>query len=94
MGTFAVILQETDPEKAATIRERITTRYPDGKHFRISDEIFLVSGPVLSQDIADALGVEDDPEMLLIVLRLNGSFSGRSWSTLWEWLRAADRASV
>ena len=94
MGTFAVILQDTDPEQLATTREQIMENYPSPGHFEISDEVILVSGSFLSSHITKTLGIDDNPEMRLIVLSLNGSFSGRSWAHLWEWLRAADQGTL
>ena len=93
MSAFAIILHEDEPEANEKVRNRIEEVYPDSKHFAFSPLAYLVTGPRLVDDVINDLGLHDDDDIVYgAVLRLNGSFSGRSWERLWDWLRAADQA--
>ena len=89
MSAFLVLLHDDDDNEV--IRERISSSYPESDHFRFSDSVFFVTGPRLVDDVANEIGLMDDENPRRgVVVRLNGSHSGRSWKTLWDWLRAAD----
>ena len=95
MGTFAVFLHEDELAISAELRDRIENRYPgSGRssrsgHYKLSDHVYLVRGPRLIGEVRDALGFGDDQELCAAIFRLNDSFSGRSYTSLWNWLRAA-----
>lgn len=92
MSAFAIILHEDEPESNDKVRARIAEKYPGSEHFEFSPFTYLVTGPRLVSEVVDTLGLQDDDEVVYgAVLRLNGSFSGRSWTKLWDWLRAADQ---
>lgn len=90
MSAFVVVLHDDEPQASATLRERIEEKYPDSEHYRLSEYTYLVTGPRLVSDVAESLGMTDDENLYAAILRLNGSFSGRSWTDLWDWLRAAE----
>ena len=90
MGTFAVLLHEDESESNATIRERIEKNYPQGHHFKFAENLYLVTGPRLANEVVQALGMVEDVHLAAVVLRLNGSFTGRSWTSFWDWMRAAN----
>ena len=93
MSAFLVLLHDEDEDenKNSFVRESITTKYPDDAHVEFSDHAFFVVGPRLVEDLANDIGLlDDEPPRRGVVLRLNGSHSGRSWRRLWDWLREAD----
>ena len=90
MSAFVVVLHDDEPKASATLRDRIKEKYPDGEHYRLSEYTYLVTGPRLVSDVVESLGVNEDEDLYAAILRLNGSFSGRSWANLWDWLRAAE----
>ena len=90
MGTFAVLLHEDEPESNATIHERIETNYPEDKHYKFAENLYMVTGPRLADEVVEALGMMEDGDLTAVVLRLNGSFTGRSWTSFWDWMRAAN----
>ena len=91
MSAFAVILHEDELESSVKLRERIEEHYPGSEHYKFSDHVYLVTGPRLTTDVTEALGFNQDDDLYAAVLSLNGSFSGRSWVKLWEWLKSAER---
>ena len=93
MSAFAVILHDDEPESNEKIRARIEVEYPGSEHFKFSPLTYFVTGPRLVTEVVDTLGLQNDDDVVFgAVLRLNGSFSGRSWTKLWDWLRAADQS--
>ena len=42
-------------------------------------------------DVLDRLGLDDNDDLYAAVLSLNGSYSGRSWVKLWDWMKTADQ---
>ena len=92
MSAFAILLHDDEPESNARLIERLEDQYPGGKRFKFSDGIYIVTGPRLVSDVSEGLGmVGPDADAYGVVLRLNGSFSGRSSVRLWDWLKAADQ---
>lgn len=87
-----VILLHTDEQKESNdeIRKRIKAEYPGSEHFEFSEFTYLVTGPRLTSDVREALGINEENSLSAAILRLNGSYSGRSWVRLWEWMRAAE----
>ncbi|MDE0669023.1 MAG: hypothetical protein OXI48_08360 [bacterium] len=90
MGTFAVLLHEDERESNDMIRERIETRYPKDEHYKFAENLYLVTGPRLANEVVEALGMTENDSLAAVVLRLNGSFTGRSWTSFWDWMRAAN----
>lgn len=87
MSAFAILLHD-DPT-AAEIRAKIKDTYPDPDRYEFSEHVYLITGPKLATEITAALGLDDNPELNAAILRLNGSYSGRSWLKLWDWMQAA-----
>ena len=92
MSAFVVILHDDEPDANKVLRERIKEGFPGDQHYEFSDTVHLITGVRLIEQIASKLGFEDedDDEALGVVLRLNGSYQGRSYSKLWDWMRAAN----
>lgn len=89
MGTFAILLHHDEPDANATLVERIEEKYPEDQHYRFGDTVYIVTGPRLAEDVVKTLGLADDTELAAVILRLNGSYTGRSWTSFWDWMRAA-----
>ena len=92
MSAFVVMLHEDEPDAAVVLRERIEEQFPGSEHFKFSDHIYLVTGVRLVSDVLQKLGLDDDVNLYAAVLSLNGSYSGRSWSRLWDWMKTTDQA--
>ena len=90
MGTFAVLLHDDEPEANERVRERIEEKFPEDQHYRFGDTVYIISGPRLADEVVKALGLADDTDLAAVVLRLNGSYTGRSWTSFWDWMRAAN----
>lgn len=43
-------------------------------------------------EVLEKLRIDDDEDLYAAVLSLNGSYSGRSWVELWDWMKATDQA--
>ena len=80
---YAVALDGADPAAGTRLREQYE------KVFAYTDAFYLVVGGVndVTEDIAVAAGIKSDPRLANgVVFRLNGSYSGFTKRTLWEWL--------
>lgn len=88
MSAFAIILH--DEESSPRLRKLIEEGYPGSEHFKFPDSVYFVTGPRLVTEVTASLGFDDDADLYAARLRLNGSFSGRSWIRLWDWLKAAE----
>ena len=87
MRTFAVALNETNPDVA----ERIEGKYPD--HYRITDTLFLIADDTIAERVATAVGIKGDDRIESaagVVFKLNGAYSGYSSRSLWDWLTLAE----
>lgn len=89
MSAFAVILHDDEPEANEKIRKRIEDEFPDADRFEFSEYVYFVTGVRLVDEVKNRLGLGND-DMFGVVLRLNGSFGGRSWPRLWDWFKAAE----
>ena len=89
MGTFAVLLHGEEAS-SANVRIRLEGVFPESDYYKFSDHVYLVTGALLTSDVMEKLKITEDEDAYAAVLSLNGSFAGRSWSKLWEWLREAD----
>ena len=92
MGIFAVYLHEEESESSATLRERIKDKYPKPEHYELTEHLYLVTGANLVSEVMEALGMDDNENLYAAVLRLNGSYSGRSWRAMWDWFKAAEES--
>lgn len=89
MSMFAVILNEPNE----TVVSRIEETYPEPNHLQISPTAFLVSGDLLVEDVTSRLGFSGDAAVegaVGVVLRLNGTYGGRTYRTVWDWLARAE----
>ena len=92
MGAFAVLLHEEEQEANATLRDRIEEQFPGAANYKFNDNVYLIHGPKLVDEVMERLGIDDDESLYAAVLRLNGSYSGRSWRNMWDWFRAAEES--
>lgn len=92
MGAYVVMLHEEGPDASVTLRERIEKRFPGSERYKFSDHVYLVTGPLLVSEVLEKLGIDDDEDLYAAVLPLKGSYSGRSWVELWDWMKATDQA--
>ncbi len=90
MGSFAVLLHEDKKASSTNVRKRLEGVFPESDYYKFSDHVYLVTGVLLTTDVMEKLKITEDEDAYAAVLSLNGSFAGRSWSKLWEWLREAD----
>lgn len=89
MATFAVILNEPNERVAARLRET----FPEPNHLSLSPTVYLVSGDLLVDALTAALGFAGDDaidDAVGVVFRLNGTWGGRSYQSVWDWLARAD----
>ena len=87
MRTFAIVLNEANPDVA----EPIEGKYPD--HYRISDTSFLVADDTIAEKVATAVGIKGDDRIEKargVVFKLNRAYSGCSSRALWDWLTTAE----
>lgn len=91
MSAFVVLLHDDEQESNEKLRASIKQKFPGSEHFEFSDHAYLVTGPRLVTDVLDELGLDDDETLFAAVLRLNGSYSGRSWLKLWDWIQSTER---
>ena len=83
---YAVALDSPEPAVEDRLKKRFT------KVFKHTDTLLLVVGGAndLSEDVAVVAGIKGERrEFSGVVFRLNGSYSGFTKRTLWEWLRDA-----
>ena len=88
-SAFAIMLHDGEYESNARLRAKIEKKFAGSGHYKFSDHVCLVTGPRLATDVLSTLGSGDDESPHAAVFRLNGSFSGRSWTKLWDWTLAA-----
>ena len=93
MGSFLVLLHENppQPDDNEDILAKIEEEFPEPDSYKFSDQVILISGPRLTTEVAKRLGFDDHDQRVGAILSLNGSFGGRSYAALWEWLRTADQ---
>ena len=90
MSAFVVLLHDDEGESTDRLRSKIKEKFPGSEHFEFSEHTYLVTGPRLVTDVLDTLGLDDDETLYAAVLRLNGSYSGRSWLKLWDWMQSTE----
>ena len=89
MSTFAVILNEPNDEVVARLKEA----YPEPDHLELNSNVYLLSGNLLIENVIQRLGFKGEnaiDDAVGIVLRLNGTYSGRNYRSVWDWLARAE----
>ena len=84
---YAVALDHPEP----AVESRLKQSYESV--FKHTDSLYLVVGGVndVSENVAVAAGIKGEGrEFSGVVFRLNGSYSGFTRRTLWEWLKDVD----
>ena len=84
---FAVVLTEREEKGAGMLMEA----YP--KAYAIAPNIFLVAADTLTAEVAKAAALTREQEaegVRGIVFKLNGSYTGYTRRTSWEWLEDAE----
>lgn len=80
---YAIVLDAPEPEVEARLRQHY------GNVFKHTDTFLIVVGNVddVSESVAVAAGIKGQHRRTSgVVFRLNGSYSGFTKRTLWEWL--------
>lgn len=93
MSTFAVILEQ----KSDRVKSRIEAAYPGNGHAALSDTAYLVTSDATVSDVAKAIGIANPDfteEVIGIVLKLNGAYSGRYYTEIWDWFKNAERLEL
>ena len=81
-GIFLVALRNENQE----VEGRIKQLYPS-EHYKLSDNVFLISTDTITRDIAIEIGIRNDDYIESgVAFRLEGSYAGRFTPSLWEWL--------
>ena len=86
---FAVVLTEGQEAGAARLREA----YPETQIYPLGENVFIVSGDMLSSAVAKAAALTKehaDEGIRGVVFKLNGSYTGFTRQSLWEWLEKAE----
>ena len=84
MTVYAVFLNEPNSEAWQALKEK----WPNGRSSILTDNMAFVSleGLTLTAEIAEALGIGGEREVLGIVFEWT-AHNGFNRSDLWEWLR-------
>ena len=80
---YAIVLDAPEPEVEARLKQHY------GNVHKHTDTFLLVVGDVndVSEKVAVAAGIKGEQRQASgVVFRLNGSYSGFTKRTLWEWL--------
>ena len=89
MGVFAVFLQESLPQVRTQISNRIQEQYPNPKHYKLSDNLFLVRSYSITDAVARSIGIKGDEAIehaTGVVFKLNAAYAGFAKRAIWEWL--------
>ena len=81
---YAVALDHPEP----TVEDKLKEQY--ASVFKHTDSFYLVVGGTndVAENIAVAAGIKGEQRCFSgVVFRLNGSYSGYTKRTLWEWLK-------
>ena len=84
MSIFAVIIHDPD----AGVGSQLEQAYPEREQIQLAPNIYLVSGDLLITDIVERIGLKEEPSGG-VVFRLNGTYSGRTYPRVWDWLARA-----
>ena len=86
MAIFGVHLSSEDATEAA---DRLASAYPD--HLKLSDRFYLVRGDVLTQTVAETVGIRGATTATGVVFKLNAAYAGYDDSSVWEWLSLGEQ---
>ena len=90
MSMFAVIFHDAAPEMI----DRLKAAYPHPDHLEVQPDTYLISGDLLIEDITKVLGMTPDGDGAGLVIRCNGTYSGRTYRRNWDWLARATEITV
>ena len=90
MSAFIILRHQDDPETAEKLRTRIEKQYPKPANYKFADNVYMVTGDRLLETVTGKLGLDDDTELHAAVLRLGGTYGGRSWRNMRDWFAAAE----
>lgn len=91
---FAVVLTDEQREGAA----KIQAAFDPSDLYHLDANTYVVAHAGLSRDVAQAAGIFKDlegtpGETAGVVFKLNGSYTGFSRQSLWEWLEEAEKSA-
>ncbi len=93
MPTFAVILEQKNDQ----LKARLESAYPGNSHAALSETAYLVTSNETVSDVAKTVGIsgpEFIEEVLGLVLKLNGAYSGRYYTEIWDWFKNVERSEI
>ncbi len=88
---FAVVLTDGQEAGATRLREA----YSNAQVYELENNVFLVSGDMLSSTVAASAALtkeQEDEGIRGVVFKLNGSYTGYTRASLWEWLENVEGA--
>ncbi len=86
---FAVVLTEGQEAGAQRLREA----YSSAQVYELEDNVFIIAGDSLSGAVAKAAALtkeQAEEGIRGVVFKLNGSYTGYTRQSLWEWLENAE----
>ena len=86
---FAVVLTEGQ-ESAA---ERLRSAYTNAQVYQLGQNVFIVADDSLTGEVAKAAALTREQSgkgIRGVVFKLNGSYTGYTRQSLWEWLENAE----
>ena len=74
----------------SSVIERIERTYPEPVHLKLASNVYLLTGDFLIDHLMDALGFKGEAaDAVGLVMRLNGTYSGRTYQSVWDWMARA-----
>lgn len=86
---FAVVLTEGKEEAAARLRKT----YSEAQVYELGENVFIVTDDNLTHSVAKTAALTKDQSeagIRGVVFKLNGSYTGYTRQSLWEWLENAE----
>ena len=86
---FAVVLTDGQEDGAARLR----SAYSEAQFYELGDNVFIVADDTLTSAVAKAAALtkdQADEGIRGVVFKLNGSYTGFTRQSLWEWLENAE----
>lgn len=71
---------------ASAVKKKVAEHAPNGKHYDLTSDSWLVEFDGTTQEAAETFGIRDNEEVSGVVLRV-AEYSGRSKPNLWEWFK-------
>ena len=94
MNLFLVIFEEAI---ASEEKEQAKSSFSAGGVFELSDRILLVQTPISDpKSLSMSFGLSDEAgsSNVGVVFKLDGSYYGHYYSSLWDWLKKAREVGV